>query len=310
MTATFRARCFGLAWRADLPIDGFDSAAELSGPVDVNIRRVAALTPRAMVTVGRNADFCDDGFRFRWHDQATFDVSDGTQIDYCPGPSWPGNLPHSFYGTVAALTCAWRGLLALHSSSVILHDRAWLIGGAAGAGKSTLTAELLRAGGLLLADDLTIIDPGAGPNSAQAVRGRPAIRLHPLTAAAVAGSAPQATALDPRGKLMAIPESRAEDRRWPIGGILMLGGSERRALTGPEVAATLGMMVFRPRLIRHVPRLTDRRLALLQLAQGLPGWAMPAIRQFGDAATNERVAATLEVIAQMAASSMPLPLRP
>ncbi|HXB63872.1 MAG TPA: hypothetical protein VNV42_03240 [Solirubrobacteraceae bacterium] len=51
------------------------------------------------------------------------------------------------------LAATLRGLEVLHASGVVLDGRAVLITGAAGAGKSSLAAALLRAGGLLLSDD-------------------------------------------------------------------------------------------------------------------------------------------------------------
>lgn len=66
-----------------------------------------------------------------------------------------------------------RGMLPLHASSVVLHDKAWLFAGASGAGKSTLTAKLLKAGARLLADDLTPLTLAPTP---VAWRGRPALR--------------------------------------------------------------------------------------------------------------------------------------
>lgn len=300
MNDVFRARCFGLTWQSDFDLDQFDSDANSSGAADIVVERVASLPPRDTVMASRNAGFDAQGFRFRWWDQAVFDMVDGDRIACCPGPAWPGVMPHSFYGTVTALTCAWRGMVALHASSVILHDRAWLIGGPAGAGKSTLTAELLGAGATLLADDLTMLRPAAGPLPDYAVRGRPALRLHPATAATVAGGALRPIPDDPRGKVLATPHARAEDRLWPIGGMLIVGTADSRALTGPEVAATLGAIRFRPRLSEFLPRQPERRLALLQAAGGLPGWRMRPVSGFDTAARAYRIATALDIINRMA----------
>jgi hypothetical protein len=51
------------------------------------------------------------------------------------------------------LAATLRGLEVLHASGVALNGKALLIAGAAGAGKSSLAAALLRAGAQLLSDD-------------------------------------------------------------------------------------------------------------------------------------------------------------
>ncbi|HXA55256.1 MAG TPA: hypothetical protein VNV37_10340 [Solirubrobacteraceae bacterium] len=51
------------------------------------------------------------------------------------------------------LAATLRGLEVVHAAGVVLDGRALLIAGAAGAGKSSLAAALLRAGGRLLSDD-------------------------------------------------------------------------------------------------------------------------------------------------------------
>jgi hypothetical protein len=58
------------------------------------------------------------------------------------------------------LAATLRGLEVLHASGVVLDGRAVLITGAAGAGKSSLAAALLRAGGLLLSDDAVAVRLG------------------------------------------------------------------------------------------------------------------------------------------------------
>jgi hypothetical protein len=49
-------------------------------------------------------------------------------------------------------------MLPLHASTVVYKDRCLVFAGLSGAGKSTLAASLLKAGGLLVADDISVID--------------------------------------------------------------------------------------------------------------------------------------------------------
>lgn len=60
------------------------------------------------------------------------------------------------------LAATLRGLEVLHASGVVLDGRAVLLAGAAGAGKSSLAAALLRSGGLLLSDDAVALQPREG----------------------------------------------------------------------------------------------------------------------------------------------------
>ncbi len=62
------------------------------------------------------------------------------------------------------LAATLRGLEVLHASGVVIGGNAVLISGAAGAGKSSLAAALVRSGGLLLSDDAVALrlPEGAG----------------------------------------------------------------------------------------------------------------------------------------------------
>ena len=53
--------------------------------------------------------------------------------------------------------------IVLHASAVAIRDRGVLITGPAGSGKSALAADLVSRGGVLIADDRTVVQPGARP---------------------------------------------------------------------------------------------------------------------------------------------------
>jgi serine kinase of HPr protein (carbohydrate metabolism regulator) len=65
----------------------------------------------------------------------------------------------------------------LHASCVALDGEAVLIRGASGSGKSALALRLIDAGGVLVADDRTIVTAGSGPDG----------RLRASAPAAIAG---------------------------------------------------------------------------------------------------------------------------
>jgi len=57
-----------------------------------------------------------------------------------------------------AMLCLQRGILAIHCSALVIHDKAYLISGESGSGKSTITGNLLLdTDSFFLADDMTAV---------------------------------------------------------------------------------------------------------------------------------------------------------
>ncbi len=295
---SFWARFGGVDWCADLPLDPFDEAPA-GAPDPVVVSRLVRLDPRpALARIGR-ASIATDGVRFDWADEVVLDMVGGTRIGWSPGPGWRGVLPATFFSSMAAITLAWRGLLPLHASAVVLGGRAWLIAGTAGAGKSTLTAELLDCGAQFLADDLTVLSHA---NGLRAWRGRPAMRLHPATAQGVATRRPHGPPEDARGKLLVWPAMRAADQAWALGGLLLLGGAAAGALPAPEAAAAYGSILFRPKILAALPDRARLRGGLFALARGVPVALLPAVQGFDASARAHRLAAALAAIERLGAS--------
>jgi len=291
------ARFGGIGWCADLPLDQFDAAP----PADIEIRvaQAPAILDRPILRHVGRAAIASDGVRFDLGDEGALDMVAGQHIGWVPGPAWTGRLPVAFYSSMAAITLAWRGLLPLHASTVVLGGRAWVLAGPAGSGKSTLAAELLEGGAQMLADDLTIF--GADQGHAPIARaGRPALRLHPASAERVAGDHTPAPGGDRRGKVLVRPLARAADRGWPIGGVLLLGGPADAPLPAAEAAAAFGAMLFRPRIVGALPNRARLRAGLLVLARVVPVTPLPQVAGFGPAARSLRLAEVLQAIDRMA----------
>ena len=261
---------FGARWNCDIALPWFDPASA-DCRADITVRSVDRLDARPPLRTVNGGTIFADGFRFAWRDEATFDCVDGPaglRIDYTRGPGWTGDMPFAFAGTVAGLALAWRGALPCHACAVEVQDRAILIAGDAGAGKSTLTAALLRRGHRLIADDLTIVRPMPG-GGFQASRGRVAIRLHPATAALLPAIERHSIPGDDRGKRLVRPVARTASGSLPIAGLLLLGEREGR-IAPRDGAIRLGPHLFRPRWLAALPNHADRLRTMLGIAASVP----------------------------------------
>jgi hypothetical protein len=294
MPADHWARCFGHDWQSDIALEHFDRADGPETSPWLSVSRVEGLRPTSIVTHIGRAEIHKSGFCFSWNDEASFDVQSSGHIEWVAGHRWNGQLPVSFYSSVAGLALAMRSMIPLHASSVVLNGKAWLIAGRAGMGKSTLVAELLSTGGKLLADDLTLVSSNLLEGEALAYRGRPAMRLHPATADQLANTQMMHVPDDPRGKLLVWPSARAADKSWPIAGALVLKGDGVGQMTATEATAIFGGMLFRPKICAKLPGQVERRRDLFDLARKVTVHRFPEVTGFDPAARQKRIELALQ----------------
>ncbi|HEY3673377.1 MAG TPA: hypothetical protein VGN51_20750 [Acidimicrobiia bacterium] len=95
-------------------------------------------------------------------------------------------IRHLLLDDVIPFLIAKTGTIVLHCASVLVGDRALLILGESGMGKSTLSAWCSLAGMPLLSDDCTVVD--ATPSGMVAQPSYPSVRLWDATAIALLGS--------------------------------------------------------------------------------------------------------------------------
>jgi hypothetical protein len=93
-------------------------------------------------------------------------------------------LAAHFTASVLPAILRQRGLLVLHANAAVVNGTAVLVGGAAGAGKSTTLAALLARGCQMLSDDVTVLRLGDG-GAIEVVPGVARIRLTNASASAV-----------------------------------------------------------------------------------------------------------------------------
>jgi len=67
-------------------------------------------------------------------------------------------LAHPYLAPIAAVHSHWLGRAAFHAGAIVVADQAWGVIGEREAGKSTLLAAVHAAGGVVLADDLLVMD--------------------------------------------------------------------------------------------------------------------------------------------------------
>ncbi len=67
-------------------------------------------------------------------------------------------LAHPYLAPIAAVHSHWLGRAAFHAGAIVVAGRAWGIIGERHAGKSTLLAAVASDGGIVLADDLLVLD--------------------------------------------------------------------------------------------------------------------------------------------------------
>jgi hypothetical protein len=259
--ALHRATAFGLRWESELALTSFTAAAECDGPAEVVVRVVHALADRGEVAwTGKAALYFADGVRFGTGGGTLFDVIAPGCIDVCPGADWQGGLPAHFYSTVAALLLALRGYLPIHGSALEIDGRAVLLCGQAGAGKSTLAANLVALGARLISDDLSVLVAGETP---KLLAGRPSIRLHADTAAWLASRGKVQDVMPSYDhKIVVRPARVPAHSEYPLQRIILL---DRQDTELPPALGALAFcaQMFRPKMMR---RLAGSKMRLAALA--------------------------------------------
>lgn len=96
---------------------------------------------------------------YGYRGEAQLVVDDAITLIHVPGLA-PSVARLLVLGTGMALALHRRGLPVLHGTTVRVGDADLMVCGPSGTGKSTFTAALLRAGGVLVADDVGAVEEG------------------------------------------------------------------------------------------------------------------------------------------------------
>lgn len=112
-----------------------------------------------------------------WQAVGTFLISDASRVDVDPAPGVDDALlAFPLLGPVLALALHQRGLLVLHASAIAVGGQSVIFMGDKGAGKSTTAGAMIRAGHLLLTDDVVALDL-SDPSRPMILPGFPQLKL-------------------------------------------------------------------------------------------------------------------------------------
>ena len=291
----YQARSFGLLWQSDIEMAHFVDAASCHGTPDIDVYETLSLSKRNPIHRINRGLVYTDGFRFEWNDIATFDMFDGNRIEYCPGPSWAGELSWPFYSTVTALLLAWRGSLPFHGSAISVDGQGLLICGESGAGKSSLTAALTAEGAQFISDDLSVVAPSKERSDWNLVKGRPGIRLFPTVGKWFFSGDAKAVSDDPRDKVIALPAPGIEAKHVPLRHIIFLG-SPLQALSAIDRFTLLRKNLFRPNWLGKLPSISAIQVAVRDISSSAHVRIEPVIGETDERALRGRAIAIIDKV--------------
>lgn len=287
----YSALAYGCHWRSAFPLSLFQSVA--SGPHGPDVSVLSGdvpAPPRPFHLANARLRFAEDGLRYLADDGGILDVFGTDQIVATPAPGWHGSLPAAFYGTATAALLALRGHLPIHGSSVALGGKAVLICGHPGAGKSTLTAAMVAAGGLLISDDLSIVQAGPEGGMPLLRAGRRAIRLFSDVAGMLEAAVPvERLETELARKVLAAPPAADPAKAYPLAAILMLSAVPLPVSSPGAAALLLSEYGYRRRAFRRLLGHTARTEMARSVAETVPAFALPPV-EARDAASLRRAA--------------------
>ena len=268
---------FGLRVRSRIPIPYAPPLRDAGAPdLDLHLSAV----PSWLETMPREPYFRDDeprftvdrcangAFFFRYPDGTTF-VLDGADI----WMAWQPPLIFEdactyFVGPVLAFVMRLRGAVCLHASAVELDGRAIAIAGAAGAGKSTLAAALVKQGATLIAEDVLALEKRG--SRLMCVPSYAGIRLWPESAELLFGDRDALPLISPTwDKRMFEPNAMATPRE--LAAIYLLDRGDATALepiAPRDAMLRLIACSYRPELLDAAMR--RQEFDLLGAAASLP----------------------------------------
>jgi hypothetical protein len=176
--SAFHARVYGLVLSSNIPVDGLLPIAPQPADLDVVLEPRATTASRpplhgeilhegeldpesqtAVVTIRRTPS---GSWTLDYLDGTHFEIAHDARSIRCTWEltSTPQDAATYLLGPVLAYVLRLRGTLALHASAVAIREKAVLIAGEPGAGKSTTATAFSRRGATVITDDVAALDDG------------------------------------------------------------------------------------------------------------------------------------------------------
>ena len=288
MEPRFTYRHSGLAVASALELPEWDAFAQACDLADVRV--VIEEGPCPDCPADGSAGVGEADVRFAIDGIGGWQVERGETIRLHPdAQAEPSELRLFTLGSAWGALGYQRGFAMWHGSAVAREGRAILFCGDAGAGKSTMAAALLARGAMLVADDLSRVEPGGiHPSSARIKLWGPAIDL-----------------LGWRDRVLqrdyfrddkfhcSVPLHAAGQKPLPLAGIVVLEEGEslgvERLTGGAAMRAAMQGTIYRPEMLEAMGRWGEQGVLAAQIVAAAPVWRLTRPKSF--AALDEICAA-------------------
>jgi hypothetical protein len=155
---SYSYHAYNLDILSQIPIMGFEPKPVIKADVHVRRGEVQESLPDA-VNKGVLYQSTETEFLLQVDQVARYHVREGREIVVqLLGHASPADVSAFISGIVFGALMHQRRMLPIHASSVLYQDKCLILAGLSGAGKSTLAASVIQAGGMLMADDISVID--------------------------------------------------------------------------------------------------------------------------------------------------------
>jgi hypothetical protein len=154
----YKYRAYGLNILSQLPVTGFEPAPFEVADVTIHEGRVPE-TLEKVINKGVLYESNDHEFLLHLGGIGVYYIKNGSEIIVQRSVSTSDiDLSAFLSGISFGVLLHQRERVPLHASTVVFQDKCILIAGVSGAGKSTLAMALVKEGGSLVADDISVID--------------------------------------------------------------------------------------------------------------------------------------------------------
>ena len=250
---TFRYRIYGLDLFSDSPIPGLYEEREGSSCAGLSVElsgepqwvrdglRLPSVILQSLPAISETQDPAfiltsfGEGrfFQLAYSDGACFFVNDAaTRIWGTAGESLTmEDLSTYFLGPIMGFILRKRGTTALHASAVCIDEKAVVLTGEAGAGKSTTAAALALHGAPVLCEDIAAVEENGANFNIEL--GYPRVCLWPSAVEMLMGTADALPRLTPNWDKCYLPlqgaTARFDERKRLLGAVYILAARETSA---------------------------------------------------------------------------------